>query len=170
MIGRLAAQMLDPYFVREEELAAIMERSSTKNYSRRFRRIGALPTGNLMIRVPNQHQWLLCSVICTEITDAGVGAIPKIHMIDISDEQDNMIFVIGTANLPAVNALSYVTWGLDLNDSIYDNGQLPPSYYITNSLPRIWLHENYRIRFWRDGIGGIPVVNGDYSIIYEEVF
>lgn len=170
MIGRLAAQMLDPYFVREEELEAILERKTAKNYARRYRRLGDLPTGNLEIRVPNQHFWMILSIICSEPTDAGAGSLPKTHMIDIADEHDNLLFVIGSQDLPAIIAQSYVTWGLDLADAISDNGQLPPSHYITVPIPRIWLHENYRIRVWRDGIGGVPVVNGDYGIEYLEVF
>jgi len=170
MIGRLAAQMLDPYFVREEELASLIDRKSIKNVARRNNVIGILPTGNLQIAVPNQHEWFVYSIIAYEPTDAGAGSLPKRHWIDLIDDQGNVFMSIGIGNLPAVTANSWLTWGIDLSDSNYNNGQLPPSYFITQTLPVMILKENYIIRINRDGVGGVPVVNATFRILYEERF
>jgi len=170
MIGRIAAQMLDPYFVREEELAAIMDRRPTEIAYRKWinTEIGILGAGNIQIQVPAGYQWWVVSVIANEPTDAGVGATEKRLWLTLSDENDRIYGVIGANALPATYSQSTVTWGIDLDGSIHNNGQLPPSYQITAKLPRIPMREYYRIRCNRDTVGGIPVTDATFRILYFE--
>lgn len=166
MIGRLAAQMLDPYFVREEELAAIMERKVTEIPYRKYLRIpmGTMNTGNVAAQVPAGYQWLVFNVIGVDPGWGGVGALPATNWLEIADENNQTMMMIGAENMPATNALSYITWGLDLTDAIHDSGQLPPGYHISAPLPKMVLREYYRIRAHRDGIGGPPPQDVTYYL------
>jgi len=170
MIGRLAAQYLDPYFVREEELAAIMNRTSTEIAYRKWinAEIGTVPAGNINIQVPAGYQWWVIAVIANEPTDAGVGATEKRNWLSLSDENGRVFAVIGAAPIPATYSESNITWGMDLEASTQNNGQLPPSYQITAKFPKIPMREYYRITCNRDTVGGIPVTDATYRILYFE--
>lgn len=168
MIAKLAAQMLDPYFVREEELALLIDRKSSKQTAFRSRIIGDINTGELEIRVPTNHEWLVYSVMGFEPTDAGAGSLPKTYFLDLVNEQNDYLMRIGANDMPAIIAQSYITWGIDLPHSIYDNGQLPPSHFITAPLPKLVLPGDYGIRANRDGIGGAPITDARFTIFFLE--
>lgn len=170
MIGRLAAQMLDPYFVREEELAALMDRKITEISYRKWinAEIGILLAGNIMIQVPAGYQWWVVAVIANEPTDAGAGATEKRYSLSLADENNRIFEEIGAAALPATTAISSITWGMDLEASTQNNGQLPPSYRITAVFPKIPMREYYRIYCNRNGVGGAPVTSATFRILYFE--
>lgn len=171
MIGRIAAQMLDPYFVREEELAALLERKTRINVEVRNRPMGTIVgNGYVEMTVPTNHEWLIYSISVFEPTDAGAGSLPKTHCIELYDDLANRFMTIGQRDLPMTIAQSYLTYGLDLPDAINDNGQLPPSYWITTALPQIVMKGSYTIVVRRNGIGGAPITDATVRIMYLERF
>lgn len=169
MIGRLAAQMLDPYFIREEELASIIQKKvDERNLVRRKVTRLIAGSGWAEITIPASYEWYVYSVTVNEPVDAGVGTVAKEHFLQFNDELNIPIFNLGIQQLPTPHAWSNVTWGIDLADMREDDGQGTPMYSITAPLPKMWLQENYRIYFQRDGVGGIPVTTSTWRIFYLE--
>ncbi len=163
---------LDPAFVREEELAAVLERKTSSlggDLERRNINLGQIAGNGLVeVTIPASYEWFIYSIVGTEPTDAGAGALPKNTFLQVFDDTGNIIFMIPVDTIPAVHTASYLTWGIDLAISTESDGGVPPSWKITAPLPKMWMKENYIIRLNRDGVGGAPVTTGTYRMLYLE--
>lgn len=162
---------LDPAFVREEELAAIIERKTAPagEELQRRRYTGQITGSNyLEVIVPPSYEWFVYSIVGTEPADAGGGSVPKENFVQYNDDLNIPIFNIGCQQLPAITAFSYITFGIDLENMREDDGGVPPSYKITAVLPKLWLKENYRIYIQRDGVGGAPGTIATWRVFYLE--
>jgi hypothetical protein len=144
MFKDLVVSYLDPYFVREEELAAIISAKSNGEIAyRKWIRIpmGVINEGYAEAQVPAGYQWFITNVVGIDPGWGGAGALPYSNCLEISDENDQTMLRIGAEDMPALNAVSYISWGVDLADAIHDSGQLPPGYWISAPLPKILLRE-----------------------------
>jgi len=163
---------LDPAFVREEELAAVLERKTSSTGAELERRninMGQIAgNGWIEVTIPSSYEWFIYSVMGTEPTDGGAGSLPKNEFLQVYDDQGNIIFSIPVDTIPAVHAYSYLNWGIDLAVSTESDGGLPPRWFITAPLPKMWMKENYRIRVNREGVGGPPVTTSTYRMLYLE--
>jgi len=165
----LVTNWLDPVFVREEELAAVIgRRSEGLAPERRAITRQIVGTGVLEIEIPASYEWFVYSIVSTEPADAGAGSLPKENFITVLDDQELPMFYLGMQQLPAVTAQSYITWGIDLTNMREDDGGVPPSYKITAPFPKLWLKEGYMIRINRDGVGGAPITTATWRVFYLE--
>jgi len=167
----LVTAWLDPEFVREEELATILDRKSPNDPKPQRNYKEGLIVGNgwVEIIVPASYEWFVYSVRIIEPVDVGVGTVPKEHFCQLNDDLNIDFMDLGTQQLPQTHAQSYITWGIDLTNMLEDDGVAAgPGYKITAPFPKMWLKEGYYIYLQRDGVGGVPTTTARYRILYLE--
>ena len=103
------------------------------------------------LTVPGGYTWTPISVFAQDLT-TDIVSDQRVEL-RIQDADRNIVFDSGAPNLHS-NERHYITWAKGLQPTDYDNGQLPPTHFITQSLIDVSLKPGWIIGTNRETIGG----------------
>lgn len=121
--------------------------------------------GTLGIDVPMGVIWNVIGIVF-ESDHVGIANDCTISL-RILDPNNNLLFWGGAPVQNFIN-LWTVTFARGLQNTDYNDGQLPPRHYGTQSLPEIILYQGMKLRAVRSSIGGLSPASVSVILFYTE--